>query len=118
MTVEVIAFNNQKDRERFCSMLSLCRRAGKLASGETACEAAIKSKKAKLVLLSGNASGNTTKKFTNSSEYYKVPIFRLEFTSERLGQIIGEAKRSVIAITGGDFAEQLIVYAERLDGKA
>ena len=47
------------------SYLGLATRAGKVQSGEFSTEKSVKSGKAALVLVAGDASDNTKKKFTN-----------------------------------------------------
>jgi len=56
-------------------MLSLCQKSGKLVSGEESCEKAIRANLARVIIVAENASENTKKKFKNSSQYYKVPIY-------------------------------------------
>ena len=52
---------------KFYSLLGLCKRANKVAGGEVAAEEAIRGKKACLVIVAGDASANTKKKFHNSA---------------------------------------------------
>ena len=58
--------------EKILSILGLCRRAGRLESGELGCEIAIKEKKAKLLILAKDASENTTKKLLVNLEYVQA----------------------------------------------
>jgi len=46
---------------KFYSLLGLCKKAGKLVGGEVAVENAIRQKTAVLLILAGDASGNTRK---------------------------------------------------------
>ena len=62
---------------KFYSLLGLCKRASKVAGGEVAAEEAIRGKKACLVIVAGDASANTKKKFHNSASFYEVPILEL-----------------------------------------
>lgn len=93
--------------KKFNSFISLCKRAGQLVSGESNCENAIRHKKAELIFLSKDASKNTSKKFNNSAIHYNVPIYILDIEMDEMGALIGENKRSVIVIMGGDFKTQL-----------
>ena len=95
------------EKRKLNSMLSLSKRAGQLVSGESKTENAIKRGKARLIIISFEASGNTRKKFTNSALYYKVPVYIINFTKEELGGIIGESQRSVIAVIGDNFIDDL-----------
>ena len=97
---------------RAASLIGLAQRAGKVASGEFAAEKAIRQGAAALVLLSGDASGNTKKKFTNLANTHKVP--RKEYLDKvSLGQCIGKGERSCLVITDAGFAGTI---AEREHG--
>ena len=93
------------------SLISLSKKAGKVAGGETAVEFAIKQKKATLILVAKDASDNTKKKFNNSAAYYNIPIFELGTKSD-LGRIIGEAFRAALVITDAGFAKKMISMIE------
>lgn len=88
-------------------MISLCQKSGNLLSGEANCENAIKSKKAKMIIVATDASANTKKKFTNSSNYYKMPIYYF-LTKEELGTITGKKERAVLTVMDDNFSEQII----------
>ena len=57
------------------SLLGLAAKAGRVVSGEFATEKAVKAGKARLVLVAGDASDNSKKKFSDMCAYYKVPIY-------------------------------------------
>ena len=52
-------------QNKLLSLIGIAMKAGKLVSGEFSTETAIKSGKAYLVIITGDASKNTVKKFTN-----------------------------------------------------
>jgi ribosomal protein L7Ae-like RNA K-turn-binding protein len=81
-------------------------KAGRLSSGEVACEAAIKSKKAKLIIIALDASENTKKSFKNSAQFYNIELIEYGNKSE-LGYALGKEQRSVIAINDDGFASRL-----------
>lgn len=85
------------------SMLSLCQKAGKLASGELPCENSLKNGSAFLIIVAENASENTKKKFENKAFFYKVPICVLG-TKEEIGANIGKDDRAVLAVCDENFA--------------
>lgn len=87
-------------------MLSLCAKAGKVVSGEFATEKAIKTGEAALVIIAQDASGNTTKKFANSCDFYEVPYF-VYGMSDDLGHFIGKEFRKTLAVTDFGFAKSL-----------
>ncbi len=79
------------------SLIGLAAKAGKVASGEFSTEKAVKTKKAYLVIVAEDASGNTKKKFQNMCIYYKVPCY---FFGEKasLGRAIGKEYRASLAV--------------------
>ena len=89
--------------DRIISHLGLCEKAGKLSSGEFACEKAVKSGSAWLVVVAGDSSENTKKKFTDMCRYYNTPIL-FYADREKLGQGIGKEYRACAAVLDAGFA--------------
>lgn len=81
-------------------------RAGKVISGEDSVLRAIRSGKARLVILSGDASPNTTKKFRDKSASYQIDCVQFG-KREQLGQATGKKQRVVLAITDLGFSEKI-----------
>ena len=71
---------------RIFSNLGIAQKAGKIASGEFACENAVKSGMAYM------------------TSYYKVPFY-LFGTKEELGHCIGKEYRSMLAVLDAGFAK-------------
>ncbi|HHX77131.1 MAG TPA: 50S ribosomal protein L7ae [Firmicutes bacterium] len=94
------------------NFLGLARRAGKLVLGREQCLAAVRKKKAKLVVLAGNAAYLTRKEFTDKCRYYGVPLFETG-TKEEIGKALGKQPLSVIAFIDESFAAGLL---KRLQG--
>lgn len=91
-------------QDSILSTIGLAMKAGKVVSGEVPTETAVKSKKAFLVIISEDASKNTTKKFTNMCTFYNVPI--LSYSSkEALGRALGKDMRSSLALVDEGFAK-------------
>lgn len=90
---------------RALGMLGLCARAGKIQSGEQACELALKKGQVKLILLDGAASKGTCKAFSDACTYYSIPI-RITGADE-LGDAIGKPGRRVAVVTDGKLAQKL-----------
>ena len=84
-------------RDNVLSLLGIARKAGKVASGEFQTEQAVKSGRARLVLLSTEASDNTKKKFLNMCDFYKVPAYSYG-KKEELGAAIGCEYRACAAV--------------------
>ncbi|HEY4430864.1 MAG TPA: ribosomal L7Ae/L30e/S12e/Gadd45 family protein, partial [Paenibacillus sp.] len=56
------------------SYLGLAMRAGKIVTGDEAVLKAVRSSEAKLVVLAGDASDNTQKKFRDKCGTYDIPL--------------------------------------------
>ncbi|MEH7388699.1 YlxQ family RNA-binding protein [Bacillus sp. JJ1474] len=91
---------------QWMSLLGLANRARKITSGEELTIKEIRNGKAKLILLSADASVNTTKKVTDKCKSYQIP-YRLVENREILGQAIGKDARVVVAVLDGGFAKKL-----------
>ena len=94
------------DSNKIYSLLGLCMRAGKLKSGEFATMDAIRKRTAKLVIVSEDASDNTTKQFNDKCSHYDVPLIFFG-KKEELGHAIGKDVRTSLAITDKGFAQSL-----------
>ena len=92
-----------EQERKILNLISLAKKAGKVASGEFSTEKAVKYGKAKLVFVSGDAADNTKKKFRNMCEWYKVPIICIS-DKENLGRSIGCRNRSSLAVLDPGFA--------------
>lgn len=87
-----------KQLNRIKGLLGLCRKAGKSGSGEFQCEEAIRRRTARLMLIAGDASDNTRKRFHDRCSFYHIPIYDVPFTKEELGQAMGLEARSCAAV--------------------
>ena len=84
--------------------MGLCRRAGKCQSGEFAAERAVKTGKAKLVLLEATASENTRERFASLCAGRNIP---LKLVPE-VGRAIGREGHVVMAVTDIQFANMIL----------
>ncbi len=89
--------------KKIYGLIGICQKAGKLASGEQACEIAIKNNEAYLVILAEDASKNTNKKFNDKCRYKDVPLVVFG-TKQTLGNAIGKVARASIAVTDDKLA--------------
>lgn len=92
------------DTGKVLHLLSLAQRSGRIASGEFMTEKAVKDGRGKLVIIAGDASDNTKKKFKNMSTFYRVPVAELS-TKDELGHAIGRSERSSLALMDDGFAD-------------
>jgi len=95
------------------NLIGLARRAGKVAVGARLCESAIKSKKAKLVIIAEDASDNTKKAISDCATYYKAKCITA-FDKESLGTILGADITGCVAVTDKNFADGILTKIEKL----
>lgn len=86
------------------SMISLATKAGKTKSGEFMTEKEVKEGNARLVIVAGDASENTKKKFKNMCDFYKVPIY-FYGDKDTLGHAMGKEFRASLAVIDAGFAK-------------
>ncbi|KAF0820414.1 MULTISPECIES: YlxQ family RNA-binding protein [unclassified Cytobacillus] len=96
---------------QWMSLLGLANRARKITSGEELAVKEIRNGKAKLVLLSADASANTAKKVTDKCKSYGVP-YKLIQNREILGKAIGKEARVVVAVLDAGFAKKLLTLLD------
>lgn len=99
-----------KDKQ-WISLLGLANRARKIISGEELTIKEIRNGKAKLVLLSADASANTVKKITDKCKSYRVPMKMVE-NRTILGSAIGKEARVVVAVLDAGFAKKLMMLLD------
>ena len=92
--------------EKVYSFLGLAAKAGKLLSGEEACEKGLKSGKGYLVIVLEDASDNTRRKFETICSNRGVEISNFG-EKALLGKYSGKGLRSVIVVMEKGFAGRL-----------
>jgi len=92
--------------QSWMNLLGLANRARKVISGEELVLKEVRNHKAKLVLISEDASPNTMKKVTDKCHFYHVPVVKVK-DRYQLGLAIGKGQRVVVAVIDQGFAEKL-----------
>ncbi|WP_179860777.1 YlxQ family RNA-binding protein [Sporosarcina koreensis] len=87
-------------------MLGLAARARKLITGEELAVSEIRAQRAKLVILSNDASDGTKKKVSDKCTSYNVEKHVFGDRAS-LGHAIGKESRVVLAVTDSGFAKKL-----------
>lgn len=95
------------------AMLGLARRARKLVIGESAITT-IQNQKARVVLVSDEASENTLKKVKDKCQFYNVTYGIVN--DNFMNQAIGEFNTKIIAITDEGMAKKIREYMEEKYG--
>lgn len=98
-------------QDNVLSALGLAEKAGKLESGNFLTEKAVKSRRARLVILASDAKKNTVKSLSDKCTYYKIPLYYYG-TKEQLGHAIGKEERSCLAVTDPGFAKMILKKIE------
>lgn len=101
-----------RNPEKICGYLGLAARSRHLESGEYSTEKAVKSRRAFLVLVAGDASDNTKDKFHSMCSYYGVPCHEL-LDREGLGHAIGREFRASCAVTDENLSKAIIRIIEQ-----
>lgn len=91
-------------KEKALKTLGLAYSIRKCAVGEEQSLLSIQNKKSSLVLLASDAGVNTTKRVTDKSKSYGVPVIRM-FSSLELSHALGKENRMVVSIDSRDFAK-------------
>lgn len=98
--------------DRFFSLAGFSMKAGKCMAGAFACEKAVKSGRARLVLVDSSVSERTRKDVRAMCEYYDTP-FVLAEPDGRLAQSLGKDGKKMFAVCDDGFANKLIdIYKE------
>lgn len=105
--------------QKAAGYLGMAARAKLLVSGEFATEQAVKARKAKLVVLAGDASESTKKHFRDMCAWRDIPVIEMA-DRETLGHMIGRGFRASAALTDEHLADavmkavSVIQYTDRL----
>ena len=92
--------------DKILSLIGLATRAGKTASGEFCTEKEVKTGRAALVIVAGDASENTKKKFRDMCEFYEVPIYFYK-DKDTLGHAMGKEFRASLAVLDSGLAKSI-----------
>lgn len=93
-------------KHKALSLLGMAMRAGKLVTGDETVLKNVKQGKARLVILAGDASDNTKKKYRDKCSTYNVKLVEM-FDRVSLGEAIGKSERVLIAVTDAGFSASI-----------
>jgi ribosomal protein L7Ae-like RNA K-turn-binding protein len=95
-------------REKILNMMGLMRRANAIAIGETNTGAAVRSGKAKILLLASDASDNARRRAEGFVYGRSTVMLRIPFTKEEISEKVGLNGCSMAAVTDIGFANALM----------
>lgn len=94
------------NRERVMALLGLAQKAGKVASGELQVEHAVRTGKARVILIATDASDNTKKNYRDLAAYHEVACHEV-LSKDEFGHATGKPPRAAIAITDPGFGKAI-----------
>lgn len=100
---------------KFLNIIGLATRAGKTVCGSEGALSAVRSGKAKLVVLAEDASPTTVKRLTDKCKSFGAPLISAG-NKHSLGKITGREQVAVIAVTDSNFAGELNRISEENTG--
>ncbi len=92
--------------DKVIAMLGIAAKAGGIVSGEFSTEKAVKEGSAYLVIVAGDASENTRKRFADMASFRGIPMYRYG-DRELLGHSIGKEFRASLAVTNEGLARSI-----------
>ncbi|MCX7779316.1 MAG: ribosomal L7Ae/L30e/S12e/Gadd45 family protein [Negativicutes bacterium] len=102
------------NKQKLASLIGLAQKAGKIASGDFAVERAVKTGKANLMIIAGDASENTKKGYRDLANYYRVACYEaLDKTT--IGNSIGKPQRAVLVFLDAGFSLSARKLLETVD---
>jgi ribosomal protein L7Ae-like RNA K-turn-binding protein len=94
------------NKAKLLSTIGLAQRASLIISGEEMVLEAIRKSRAKLVFLAADAGPSTTKRVTDKTAFYAVPLLTV-LTGEELSNAIGKTNRKVLCVNDAKMAALL-----------
>lgn len=93
------------ERSKLLSLLGLAKKAGRISLGHDAVLEAIKKKRAKVILLAGDASPRLEKEMHREKEYAKsdIPVIRIQESMAQIYTALPQ-KAGVISVNDESFA--------------
>lgn len=104
-------YNPGAEPERVGNYLGLAQKAGKVAAGDQNALAALKTKKARLLVLAADTAASVTKDLLPLAQALNLPVV-IWPDKISLGLLLGKSKRGAVAVTDQGFAEAILRYCE------
>ncbi len=104
-------------QDKVLSLVGLARKAGQVVVGQHAVENAVKTRQARLVILSRDAALNTRKRFIDLARNHNA-MLRIYGEKADLGHWMGRESAAVLAILQDGFARAIAAEIARAEGAA
>ncbi|WP_193708337.1 L7Ae/L30e/S12e/Gadd45 family ribosomal protein [Alkalibaculum sporogenes] len=86
------------EKDKFLKFLGLCKKSGKLISGDYSVEKSIFNNRTKLLIIAEDSSADKVQKYTQLSSSYNIELITC-LSKEELGCAIGRNVCAIIGIT-------------------
>ena len=100
-------------KDKVLSLLGLCTKAGRIASGEFMTETSVKNGSALLVIVATDASLNTKKEFKDMCSFYNVDYVEYG-TKESLGSAMGKEYRASLSVNDEGFYKAIKKHLDNM----
>lgn len=106
------------DNPKLLSLLGMCRRAGRLSCGHDAAIGSVRSKSAKLCLLSSDSSQRLRKEIEREASFEgrDIPVKLMLSTMEEIGKTTG-LKSAVVSVNDEGFAKTMLGLLNNTPGE-
>ncbi|MGN0547496.1 MAG: L7Ae/L30e/S12e/Gadd45 family ribosomal protein [Acutalibacteraceae bacterium] len=106
------------DNPKLLSLLGMCRRAGRLSCGHDAAIGSVRSKSAKLCLLSSDSSQRLRKEIEREASFEgrDIPVKLMLSTMEEIGKATG-LKSAVVSVNDEGFAKKMLGLLNNTPGE-
>lgn len=106
------------DNPKLLSLLGMCRRAGRLSCGHDAAIGSVRSKSAKLCLLSSDSSQRLRKEIEREASFEgrDIPVKLMLSTMEEIGKATG-LKSAVVSVNDEGFAKTMLGLLNNIPGE-
>ena len=106
------------DNPKLLSLLGMCRRAGRLSCGHDAAIGSVRSKSAKLCLLSSDSSQRLRKEIEREASFEgrDIPVKLMLSTMEEIGKATG-LKSAVVSVIDEGFAKTMLGLLNNTPGE-
>ena len=92
------------NKNKIENSLGLAKKAGAIIAGTELVIESVRKKKACHVFLCSDASGGTLKKLCDKTEFYKIPVTKLELTMSELARCVGLLRpTAAVSLTNKNF---------------
>lgn len=106
---------NEMTVKRALGMIGMCRRAGRIATGDEQTKISLMSGGVSLIVIAEDASKYIVSRFTGMSQAEGKPCLRIKCTKAELGGAIGRGDCAVVGICDAGFGKSIRAILETED---